>query len=81
MRAQACVKLDKAISVERQSVPYSYLFLGELETDAGNFDGADAAFKRAKSYSGYDYERLLSFRLASDLEILAVRRERAKQQA
>ena len=73
---QKCISLSKQLVAEKQIVPYSYNSIGEIEMEKGNWTVANDSWKKAESYKNFDFERLLSFRLKSNYEILKSRMKR-----
>jgi len=50
------------------TIPYSYVELAELEMDNNNFSQAQNILLKAKTYKGYDWERVLTVRISSLLQ-------------
>eukprot|EP01091_Cochliopodium_minus_P002970 TRINITY_DN127_c0_g2_i1.p1 TRINITY_DN127_c0_g2~~TRINITY_DN127_c0_g2_i1.p1 ORF type:complete len:555 (-),score=153.82 TRINITY_DN127_c0_g2_i1:7-1671(-) len=75
---QQCVSLNKQLLAEKQVVPYSYNSIGEIEMEKGNFTVANDNWKKAESFKNFDFDRLLSFRLKSNYEILKSKIKRSK---
>ena len=70
---QQCISLSKQLLAEKQVVPYSHNSIGEIEMEKGNYTAAYDNWKKAESFKNFDFERLLTFRLKSNYEILKTR--------
>uniref|UniRef100_A0A6B2L1T5 Tetratricopeptide repeat protein 39B n=1 Tax=Arcella intermedia TaxID=1963864 RepID=A0A6B2L1T5_9EUKA len=67
------IKLEKEIFQETYLVPYSWLYLGEIEMEQENWENAKNYFSKAKGYTNYDWAQLISFRLFSNSQKLETR--------
>jgi tetratricopeptide (TPR) repeat protein len=55
---------------EKHIVPYSYTLLAEIAIEEGAFQQAQHYLDKVKKYKGYDWERILTFRLYADSQRL-----------
>jgi len=59
----AVVKLEKKIKEETFTVPWSLTGLAEIAIGEGEVEAAEQYLKQAKSYSNYDFESVLAWRI------------------
>lgn len=66
------ISLEKEVKIETYSMPYCWNLLGEIEMKQKNYSKAKDHFAKSKSYSDYDWQKLLAVRLYSNNQKLAV---------
>lgn len=71
-----CISYEGKLKLETYTIPYSWVLLGEIAIETDRLDEASRCFTKVSSYSGYDWERLLNFRIFSDKQKLEDAKER-----
>lgn len=72
-----CLTEKASITEDKFIVPYSYALLAEIAIEEGAYAQAKHYLDKVKSYKGYDWERILSFRLYVNAQRLERRQKEA----
>jgi hypothetical protein len=63
--------LEKGVAKENLMViPHSLCGIGEIHLKEKQYDLAEKALKKAKTYSNYDFSQLLGWKVKKSLELL-----------
>jgi len=68
------LKNEKKIQSETFCIPFCYYGLAEISLHEGNLDEADSHAKKADSFSGYDFDSFLSWKIKKVQEDIAAKR-------